>query len=42
MFESILGRTMGTYINDMVVKSKKEPDHIRDLNEVFANLEDTS
>ena len=35
MFEPILGKTMDAYINDMVVKSKEEPDHIRDLTKVF-------
>ena len=35
MFEPILGRTMDFYIDDMVVKSKEDLDHIRDLTEVF-------
>ena len=38
MFKSILGKTMDTYIDDMVVKSREEADHIRDLIEVFAVL----
>ena len=38
IFEPILGRTMEAYINDMVVKSKEEPYHIKDLTEVFAIL----
>ena len=38
MFESILGKTMNTYINDMVVKSKEKLDYIRDLTKVFAIL----
>ena len=38
MFRPILGKTMDTYINDMVVKSRKKADHIRDLTEVFAVL----
>ncbi|GFS33557.1 hypothetical protein Acr_00g0029250 [Actinidia rufa] len=38
MFESILGKTMDTYIDDMVMKSKEELDHIRDLTEVFRIL----
>ncbi|GFS32854.1 hypothetical protein Acr_00g0025100 [Actinidia rufa] len=37
-FEPILGRTMDAYINDMVVKSKEELDHIKDLTEVLAIL----
>ena len=38
IFEPILGKTMDAYIDDMVVKSKEESDHIRDLTEVFAVL----
>ena len=38
MFESVLGRTMDAYIDDMVVKSKEDSDHIRDLTEVFTIL----
>ena len=38
IFESILGKTMDAYINDMVVKSKREIDHIRDLTKVFTIL----
>ena len=33
-----MGKTMDAYIDDMVVKSKTEPDHVRDLTEVFAIL----
>ena len=38
MFEPILGKTMDEYIDDMVIKSKEEPDHIRNLTEVFIIL----
>ena len=38
MFEPILGNTMDAYIDHMVVKSKEESDHIRDLTEVFMIL----
>ena len=38
MFESILGKTIDAYINDMVVKRKRELDHVRDLIEVFTIL----
>ena len=38
MFEMILGKTIYSYIDDMVVKSKKDSDHIRDLTEVFRTL----
>ena len=35
MFEPIMGKTMDAYIDDMVVKSKKNLDHVRDLTEVL-------
>ena len=35
MFESQLGKNVEAYINDMVVKSKKESEHLTDLEEVF-------
>ena len=38
IFDPILGKTMDTYINDMVVKSIKDPNHIKDLTEVFTIL----
>ena len=38
MFEPLLGRTMEAYIDDMVVKSKDEKDHLRDLDEMFQIL----
>ena len=38
IFEPIWVQTMNAYIDDMVVKSKEEPDHIRDLIEVFTIL----
>ena len=38
MFKPILGKTMDAYIDDMVIKSIKELDHIRDLTEVFTIL----
>ena len=38
IFELILGKTMDTYIDDMVVKSKEKLYHIRDLIEVFVIL----
>ena len=34
----ILGKTMDTNINDMVIKSKEESNHIRDLIKVFTIL----
>ena len=38
MFEPVLGKTMDAYIDDMVVKSRRESDHIKDLTEVFTIL----
>ena len=37
-FELILSKTMNTYIDAMVVKSRREMDHIKDLTEVFTIL----
>ena len=33
-----MSKTMDAYINDMVVKSKKEPNHVRHLAKVFVIL----
>nr|AFU25705.1 gag-pol precursor [Castanea mollissima] len=38
MFDSQLGRTMEAYIDDMVIKSKKVGDHLKDLHETFSVL----
>ncbi|XP_075642032.1 uncharacterized protein LOC142613533 [Castanea sativa] len=38
MFDSQLGHNMEAYIDDMVIKSKKEGDHLKDLHETFAVL----
>ena len=38
MFEPLLGRIIEAYINDMVVKSRDEEDHLRDLDEMFQIL----
>ena len=42
IFEPIMGENMDAYIDEMVVKSKKELDHVRDLVEVFRILKSTS
>ena len=39
---SILGKTMDTCIDDMLVKNKREIDHVRDLTKVFTILKNTS
>ena len=38
MFESLLGKNMEIYIDDMVVKSKKVSEHLEDLQVVFEIL----
>ena len=38
MFAPLLGRTMEAYIDDMVVKSRHQEDHLSDLAEIFAIL----
>ena len=38
MFESQLGKNIEVYINDMVVKSKVVPEHVRNLGNIFEIL----
>lgn len=38
MLESQLGKKVEAYINDMVVKSKEETNHLSDLEDIFAIL----
>ena len=38
MFESQLGKSIEVYINDMVVKSKLESEHVIDLGNIFEIL----
>ena len=38
MFAPLLGRTMEAYIDDMVVKSQHQADHLSNLAEMFAIL----
>ena len=35
MFSKQIGRNMEVYVDDMLVKSKKENDHLDDLKETF-------
>ena len=35
MFRSLLGSTMEVYIDDMLVKSKRRPDHVTHLQQAF-------
>ena len=35
MFSKQIGRNMEVYVDDMLVKSKKEKDHLDDLKETF-------
>ena len=39
MFKEKIGDTMEVYIDDIVVKSKKAEDHLRDLKEAFDILD---
>ena len=38
MFEPQLGKNIEVYIDDMVVKSKVEPEHINNLKNIFEIL----
>ena len=38
MFEPQLGKNIGVYIDDMVVKSKEVSDHENDLGNIFGTL----
>ena len=38
MFNKQIDRNMEVYIDDMLVKSKKELDHLDDLREMFTTL----
>ena len=38
MFELQMGKSIEVYIDDMVVKSKLVPNHVRDLGDVFGIL----
>ena len=39
IFQPLIGKSMGIYIDDMLVKSKEHPDHIRHLQETFKLLQ---
>ena len=36
MFSSQIGRNVQVYINDILVKSRREEDHLKDLEETFS------
>ena len=38
MFKKQIGRNMEVYVDDMLVKSKEEEDHLDDLKEMFNTL----
>ena len=38
MFSKQIGRNMEVYVDDMLIKSKKELAHLDDLREMFATL----
>src|SRR5438128_1477180 len=35
------GRNVEAYIDDIIIKTKKQADHVRDLEETFSNLRET-
>ena len=38
MFAQQIGRNVQFYVDDMLVKSRREDDHLKDLNETFDTL----
>ena len=40
MFKPLMGKNMNTYIDDMVVKNKGEPNHLKDRTEMFTILKE--
>ena len=38
MFKKQIGRNVEVYVDDMLVKSKEEEDHLDDLKETFNTL----
>ena len=38
IFQLLIGKTMEVYIDDMLVKSKESPDHVKHLQETFELL----
>ena len=38
MFAQQIGRNVQVYVNDMLVKDRKEDDHLEDLKETFDTL----
>ena len=38
MFAQQIGRNVQVYVNDMLVKSRREEDHLKDLEETFDTL----
>ena len=41
MFKELIGKTVEVYINDMVVKTREEGEHARDMQGVFDIFEVT-
>jgi len=42
IFTSLVGKTMEVYVDDMIVKSKQDTEHDRDLREFLKSFEDTA
>ena len=38
MFTNQIGRNVQVYVDDMLVKSRREEDHLKDLEETFSTL----
>ena len=38
MFANKIGRNVQVYVDDMLVKSRREEDHLKDLEETFSTL----
>jgi len=39
VFETLIGKMMEVYVDDMITKSVKETDHVRDLEQTFKLLQ---
>lgn len=36
LFKSLIGKSMAAYVDDMLVKSKEEEEHVKDLTDCFS------
>ncbi|CAH9134294.1 unnamed protein product [Cuscuta epithymum] len=42
LFKDVLGKTMEAYVDDILIKSKKKEDHVRDMERIFTIMEGAS